>query len=196
MFYNREKQFLFIHVQRTGGSSLISHFYNMMNNDGSNYFHHTSLSYFQRKEAEAYNSSFRFTFVRNPWDRFASWYALLKNGSMAERFGSFEEELLKVTVHAHNTPKLSRFPISQLELLKDNEGKVSMNFIGRYENYQQDVTHVLKHLDIPHEGVEHLNGAKQKHYSSFYTSSTRDIVAELLAPSSNVRYAPSRNVRC
>ena len=121
MFYNHEKKFLFIHVQRTGGTSLLDHFYKTLSNDGQNYFQHTSLSYFQKKEQDAFAEAFRFAFVRNPWDRFASWYALLKGSGIAEQYGSFEEELYKATVDAHETPKMFRFPICQLELLKDIE---------------------------------------------------------------------------
>ena len=182
MFYNHEKQFLFIHVQRTGGTSLLDHFYKTLSNDGQNYFQHTSLSYFQKKEQDAFAESFRFAFVRNPWDRFASWYALLKGSGIAEQYGSFEEELYKATVYAHETRMMSRFPICQLELLKDIEGKVNMDFIGRFENYQQDAEYILSSLGLSAEGLEQINAAKQGHYSTFYTPESQSLIAEYCRP--------------
>jgi hypothetical protein len=67
-------QTLFIHIPRTGGSSVSMGLY------GTQVFMHHSAAYFKAIDPEVFSSSFKFTIVRNPWDRVVSVYHLLKAG--------------------------------------------------------------------------------------------------------------------
>jgi hypothetical protein len=65
---------LFIHIPRTAGTSITRALY------GNNLFMHHSASYFKAIDQEIFRSSFKFSVVRNPWDRLVSAYHLFKVG--------------------------------------------------------------------------------------------------------------------
>jgi hypothetical protein len=70
---------------------------------------------------------------------------------------------------------LNKLPI---RYLTDKNGEVLVDFIGRFENFGQDLSHVFdmlglegSQLEIPHE-----NRSAHSHYSEMYTPDTRKIV--------------------
>lgn len=64
----------------------------------------------------------------------------------------------------------------QTDWLVDNNGKLCMDFIGRYENLKGDFE-ILCELLGPKYVLPHLNETKHVDYQSYYDSETRDIVA-------------------
>lgn len=54
----------------------------------------------------------------------------------------------------------------------------NINYIGRYENLQEDFNSVLEKLNLPKTTLGHANKSKSssKHYSEFYDDETRQIV--------------------
>ena len=54
----------------------------------------------------------------------------------------------------------------------------NINYIGRYENLQEDFNSVLEKLNLPKTTLGHVNKSKtsSKHYSEFYDDETRQIV--------------------
>ncbi|MDW3220460.1 MAG: sulfotransferase family 2 domain-containing protein [Acidimicrobiales bacterium] len=138
---------------------------------------------------------FRFTFVRNPWDRLVSgWRNKFVTGRKAESFlaqlsdtatadelavcredfGAFlrllpDSRLFERNVHFQ----------PQATILRD----VELDFVGRFERYADDVGHVLSTIGIEHtsESIPHRNRTSrdQPHYSSYYDDAARDRVGEL-----------------
>ena len=53
------------------------------------------------------------------------------------------------------------------------------DFIGRYENLQQDFDHVCDSIGIPRRILPHANKSRRKPYWKYYNTKTRDIVAEI-----------------
>jgi chondroitin 4-sulfotransferase 11 len=71
-------------------------------------------------------------------------------------------------------------PARPVRYLTDKNGEVLVDFIGRFENFGQDLSHVfdmlgleVSQLEIPHE-----NRSAHSHYSEMYTPETRKIVRE------------------
>ena len=73
-----------------------------------------------------------------------------------------------------------RWVSNQVEWLKNNSGKVCVDFVGRVENIESDFQKVCGDLGVKYKKlkkVKKLN--KRPHYSKFYDDETRKIVEKL-----------------
>ena len=84
---------------------------------------------------EIWNSYYKFTFERNPWDKQISWY-FYKTKSKKHRpsFESFMSDKKKALVENYS--------------LYTTEGEVAVDFLGRYENLAEDLDRVLKTIGV------------------------------------------------
>jgi len=97
---------------------------------------------------ELFNSYFKFSFVRNPWSRLVSEY---RYRHMKCDFKTF------VFKHLPNPENdcyqkardLYRHVIPQYDFLFDDEGLQMVDFIGRFEDLQQDFDHVCHTISLP-----------------------------------------------
>lgn len=170
---NRKNKWAFIHIPKTGGTSIAEIL--KKENDTEQLTGHDSI-----RILEDVSEYFIFTFVRNPYTRIASAYSHDKRKSKIEQtFGQF----LKETNPNH------LWVLSQSYYV--NEGKTEnkkISFIGKYENFKNDLTFVLKKLNIqskiPHLNKNpiynnHPNLKQHDYYKFFYTEEwMKDFVRE------------------
>ena len=64
----------------------------------------------------------------------------------------------------------------QVEWLKDDEDKISIDYIGRFEFINDDFIHIKKVIGVD-STLPHLNASKRISYQTYYNDQTRSIVA-------------------
>jgi hypothetical protein len=139
---------------------------------------------------EQWEGYYSFGFVRNPWDRLVSWWGMYQDlprslfaypfwRYVLQRSHSFEEFLLICTdaVPTANTTESAVRP--QWHYFADEQGKQIVDFIGRFENLQQDLDIVATQCGLPLGPPGLFNTARIKRdYREFYTPVLRDLIAE------------------
>jgi len=119
---------------------------------------------------ELYKTYYKFTFERNPWDKMVSYYwYCTKRWGVTENFREFCLKCKKENSGNYTIPSdIERYSIN---------GKIDVDFIGRYESLEEDFNQICNTLGIPFNG--HLTKEKsdfrkeKRQYSSYYDSITK-----------------------
>lgn len=130
---------------------------------------------------------FTFTFARNPYDRMVSAWKEFKR---SRGFGWAKEESY---FNAKNLKK-SKSPqdiIDNFDCFIEfitverhihwhsfyEIKEINIDFIGRFENLQQDFDYVCEQTGMPKQHLSHMRASEHKHYTEYYNDETREIVA-------------------
>lgn len=130
---------------------------------------------------EVYNSFYKFAFVRNPWDWQVSYYHfILKEPThirheLVKSMSGFEEYLDWVIKTKNPFPKGATK--LQKDIITDSEGKIIVDFVGRYETLAKDFESVCKFLKLD-AALPHVNSSGNRDYRLFYNEKTKKIVEE------------------
>lgn len=142
--------------------------------------------FFRKKEIKQY---FKFTIVRNPWDRVVSAYLFLKKGGRCQKdkewslmhlahIGSFDEFIKTSLVKKEVLNEIHFRP--QYQFITNSKGDVIMDYVGRFEKLEESFDYIIKRLKIEKAELKKMNVNKERrHYRSYYTDETREIVANL-----------------
>lgn len=178
--------FYFIHINKTGGTSI-------KNGLGLDHQikpkHQTYREFANRIDPELWQNSFKFAFVRNPWDKVVSHYhyRLKRNVDDIKTKGVSFTDWVNQTYggHNHSNILITKMFFPQTEWLIDSEGNIDIDFIGRFENLQEDFKTLAKKLEID-ATLPHLNPTNRGPYRDYYDSATKDIVQQWFA--SDIEY--------
>lgn len=127
-----------------------------------------------RTQYEAY---YKFSFVRNTWARMYSWYANIMKDEVLRK--SYKIEDPNYSYEQFLKEKINHKTFSQLYFVSDANGNVPMDFIGRFENLQEDFNIVCDRLEIEDPTLPKLLVRKYGHYTDNYTPETKDLVYKL-----------------
>lgn len=197
MLVSEEKRFLFVHVQKTAGTS-ITHFLREAVPDIKDYLRpHDPIRLAEKDLNGKYKEFYKVAFVRNPFDRLVSWYAMISaSGKLLS-----EEEMQAnpghnkiwqhVLSHSQNFSEFiincsdatdksgwKPFLYNQIDYLVDVQDNCMVDFIGQFENIEADFQQICRHLEIDGKSFPKINASKHYHYHDYYNSETRKIVAD------------------
>jgi chondroitin 4-sulfotransferase 11 len=176
-------KFIFIHVNKTGGTSIEKAF--QPDADHRNVQHkHASVAFYSQTFPDQFRRYFKFAFVRNPWDWLVSRYHWSKNHQRLFDY-SFDEFLRRLEKRIRLSksalwledgqalkPQLDRLVIG---------GSIAVDFVGRFENLQRDFDLVCSRLQIEPRRLHHVFKSKHAHYADYYSVENRKIVERLYA---------------
>jgi hypothetical protein len=184
-----QKRFLFVHIPKTGGNSIQSilapysedDIVRRPGQDGVERFGVSNPKYKLKKHSslaayraalgdEQFSGLYKFTCVRNPWERMVSFYFAPRQGKQWDRkaFKKFISEAL---------------PAADYVRLDEGESDPFRNVdrIIRFENLVEDFNSVCAGLGIPAPPLPRYNRSEREHYSKYYDAELRALVAERFA---------------
>jgi hypothetical protein len=169
---NHKHKFIFIHIPKCGGLSIESVF------NWKSSRHDTMELYKKCNPHIDLNNYYKYTFVRNPWDRMVSWYYYHWNGK-DYRGATFKDWCKNgFLTHWKGAGWKNKDPLDCQAWIVD---KKEYDFIGKTENLQEGFNTVCDKIGIPRQELPHKNKSKHRHYSEYYDDETRNIVAKKYA---------------
>ena len=185
MIISESHNFVFVATTKTGSTSIEKHLnsykskHKITHLDGS-YNKHCPLKIIYKK-FPFIEDYFKFAIVRNPFDWVVSWYFYRKSVSNNNNTKdiSFKEWLVDKNSSAYNIEGIG-LTLSQYDIISCNKN-IKIDFVGRYENFQEDFNTICDKIGIPKLQLPHKNKSKHKHYTEYYDDETHEIVAEKYA---------------
>ncbi len=207
MLLSVRHRFLFVHIAKTGGTSvraalerrrwadpwywpmfLCSRFSHLSGHRIATKLprHAKVVAAKELLPREFFQSLFKFAFVRNPWDLQVSSFHHIRRERPQYLGGhdSFEGFLRwkldpdrPYQYHVDTSIEL------QSDYLIDLQGRLVVDFIGRYERLQQDFATACTRIGIPPPPLPHARQARDrgKDYRVYYTDETAELVARHFA---------------
>lgn len=170
---------IFIHIPKAAGMSVVKCIYGL---DSSNHYGYKD---YKTNNIEKYNSYFKFSFVRNPYDRLISAYTYLSQGGMNEidrywykkflsQYGSLSSFIQNGGLEKAINENAEHF-IPQ-HCFVYNDGKLEVDFLGKLESINDDMEYLSTILKFSHE-FRKVNASKPEGYS--LSEDDKKIVSEL-----------------
>ncbi|MFT6248318.1 MAG: hypothetical protein ACJAZQ_001519 [Cognaticolwellia sp.] len=173
-----ETNSIFIHIPKAAGTSISNALY------GGRQGHHTALAY-KKANSEKFNNYYKFTIVRNPWDRLASTYHYLLKSPHAEDRAWAEKNIAKYTsfesfvknwLSKDSIYTWKHFLPQTYFIMEDNE--ILVDDIFKMENLSLDFSKIATKLGCK-EQLSHDNRIERKHYSCLYSKDIIDITSKV-----------------
>ena len=206
MLLSRRYQFLFVHIAKTGGTSVRNALQRYRWRDP--YYlpqwiaskmssitghslgiklprHCKAITAQEMLPRKVFEGLFKFAFVRNPWDLQVSSYHHIKRErphllKTDESFADFLNRKLDPDRPWQYHIDTSITP--QTHYLIDLTGTQIVDFVGRYESLQSDFDICCDRIGIPRQNLPHQRRAEDRSaYRDYYDGHTRDLVANHFA---------------
>jgi hypothetical protein len=203
MLLSPRYKFLFVHIAKTGGTSLRAALERQRWRDpyywlmwpchrlshltghklGTKFPRHAhAIAAQEMLPREFYDSLFKFAFVRNPWDLQVSSFHHIRRERphLLDGHDDFESFLRwKLDPERPYQFHLDTSIELQSDYLIDLRGNLIVDFVGRYENLHADFETICRRIGIACPELPHRRQAtdRDKDYRSYYTAATADMVA-------------------
>lgn len=155
--------------------------------------HFVNFPFVDKARMDKYQDYFKFTFVRNPWDRIVSCY---KNKIKSDKnFNNFEYEdgvyadFIKyhkfragmtfaefiLAVNSILDEDADAHFRSQYTFITDKMGELTVNFVGKFENLNDDFLYVAKAIGLPPPKLPELMKSDRGDYKAYYDAEMKEL---------------------
>jgi hypothetical protein len=194
MYISDSNEFIFVHMRKVAGTSMkailtplcvprskgnIAHIKSraLLEWDYQKYAfraHADIRSAQKRMPADKFARYFKFAFVRNPWDRLVSEYEFLLRKETHGRH-SRVKKLAGFTQFINM--QIPRKTAYQINMLCDRQGAVLVDFVGKFENLNNDWKTVSDRIGIPHQPLPRKNITQHRRFQDYYDNDSKQLVA-------------------
>ena len=176
-----ELKCIYIHIPKTGGMSIetmLGMDVKKVHQQAMKIKHGTPKEW---KYPDYWETYYKFTFVRNPWDRVVSSYF-------------FNLKMANKNIKQHDRGKINNYGeegfndyvINNLKHSKSRHflpythwiSGYTYDFIGKLENFENDMKSVCKDIKIKFKNV-HINKSNRKKYQEYYNKESRDVIEKI-----------------
>lgn len=210
--------FIFVHIPKTGGGSIKNHliYANNDNRKSLKYptktkkgklkkIYHGFLSHYTDEKLVSQNlindfdSYYKFTSIRNPWERMVSLYHFRIQGADNNKDkNTLNSKLVQKRVYDSKDPvgkpitlnsniSFAEWISNHSKYLDHEENTCyldyfdvkKMNKLIRYENLSQDFSEVCSDLNLKKDNLLHIHASKHKKYQDYYNNELKDVVYNL-----------------
>jgi hypothetical protein len=204
MLLSIKYNFLFVHIAKTGGTSVRAALQPLRWRDpwyypqflcsrlsrlsghriGSKFPRHSRIvAAKEMLPEEFFNKLFKFAVVRNPWDLQVSSYHHIRRERphLIEHIDSFEAFIhWKLDPERPYQYHVDTSIQSQLDYLVDLQGNLLVDFIGHYENLLEDFGEISRRISVEHLSLPHKRKAddRKRDYRSYYTDRLAEQVGD------------------
>lgn len=188
-----KQKLIFIHIPKTGGSSVANALENLCDRDKkiaaqplgklqpNRHLKAKEVKYLLGEKI--WYEFFSFAFVRNPWDLMVSQYhwwlqkasqypGCRKDVEKIKRMGNFTNFL-----NSKYGQKMFHDTTGNMFDWISEDEKIVVDFVGKFENFQSDLDEVCQSLNIEPIKLPHTNKTKRKPYQDYYNEETKQFVA-------------------
>lgn len=187
MLFNKssiENKCIFIHIPKAAGISIESTLFD------DKFGHNLALDYLSENQ-KLFNEYYKFSFVRNPYHRFASAFFYLKKGGRNKSDRNWSDNLLSnikdfrgfVMALKNEEYRIRVFNgvhfRKQYQFVCDGSEEIIVDFLGRFENLEKDFNEICgvlgKNVVLKHEN----SASKKKDYMAMYDDEMKKVVYSL-----------------
>ena len=167
---------VFIHITKTAGTSVARTLDCNRPQKDKIKKHHSAKEIAQLIGETKYHQAYKFCFVRNPWERLLSYFRFKKKKTehfdyyLYKPYDDFNDWFLSyefdraVSLDYH----LKR---TQVDWITGPNGQIEMDFIGRFENLEEDFKTVCKRINVAEPQLLQLNKSTDEgHYRKIYSA--------------------------
>ena len=182
-FTRLQGRFLFVWINKTGGTSVNDALGIKYDNKGTWYNHYTAAELMQCLGRERFEQMFKFCFVRNPWDKVVSEFRfrVFTGQTGLSESSDFKEWVTRAYLECDpEVNDWSRMFMPQTDWISDKDGALIVDFVGRFERLQKDFDIVCARLGIAPIELPWLNASRDdRSYRQYFDAETKAIVDEV-----------------
>lgn len=173
----RRRSYIFIHINKTGGTSVV----NVVGAPSKKYKRHLTVKeIIDMVGQENFRKAYRFSIVRNPWDKVVSHYnyrTRTNQTKMKEDPIPFIDWVICTYGDAkdgfyYDNPKMFQ---PQVEWLRDYNGNIAVDSIIKFERLSEGFQEIAKIIGV-NGNLPHLNKSSRGNYRNYYDRETINIV--------------------